>query len=221
MVSMLLACSVKNELEMIELYTREMAARYTEEHWVYHRCLEEQSLHKYLSSVSEVDFACMDVELPRGIRYIQEIRSKNRQAFLILLAGAKTSPMSYLRPDILAESLILRPITAERAQEVLKEAVQEFARRFDAPDEKNSFVVEGREGKWVLDYEQILYFEAREKRIYVNTRDKEIGFYDTIDHLSDILPEKFLRCHRSFLINKEMVERVWLGKNMIVLLEGR
>ena len=78
-------------------------------------------------------------------------------------------------------------------------------------------MVQGREGRWVLEYDRILYFESRDKRVFVNTADREIAFYDTLDHLQEKLPEQFLRCHRSFIVNRKRIQQIQLAKNRIIL----
>ena len=48
----------------------------------------------------------------------------------------------------------------------------------------------------------------------------EYPFYDTLDQLEERLSEKFLRCHRSYLVNKMRISKVYLSRNTLVLDEG-
>ena len=88
------------------------------------------------------------------------------------------------------------------------------------PDGEEAFVLSGREGKTRIPYRQIYYFEARSKKLYLRLPDREMAFYGTMEELEAKLPEVFLRCHRSFLVNKNHIERILLSQNEIVLSHG-
>ena len=82
------------------------------------------------------------------------------------------------------------------------------------------FVVDNQEGRVLIEYSAIYFFEARNKKIYLNTGAREYGFYSTIEQLQEELGEQFIRCHRGFLVNQKKIERVVFAKNLIVLTDG-
>ena len=61
---------------------------------------------------------------------------------------------------------------------------------------------------------------SEDKKIYICTRSESFGFYETIDHMSELLPAHFLRCHRSFIVNMEKVKKLNLSEGMIELDNG-
>ena len=63
----------------------------------------------------------------------------------------------------------------------------------------------------------IRFFESRDKKIYVNTGNREYAFYDTLDELEQRLPESFARCHRSFIVAKSHIKNIMISRSMIVL----
>ena len=87
-------------------------------------------------------------------------------------------------------------------------------------DSKDAFVVESKEGQTRIPYEQIYYIEAREKKLFLRLENKEVAFYDTLENLLQVLPANFLRCHRSFVVNKYYIEKVQLSQSMIWLSHG-
>jgi two-component system response regulator AgrA len=48
----------------------------------------------------------------------------------------------------------------------------------------------------------------------------EYPFYDTLDQLEERLADRFLRCHRSYLVNKSKVNKVYLSQNLLLLNSG-
>ena len=71
-----------------------------------------------------------------------------------------------------------------------------------------------------IPWEQIYYFESRGKRIYARLRGEEIGFTGTLESLAETLPENYRRCHRSFIVNVEKIDRVRFAENLILLWDG-
>ena len=76
-------------------------------------------------------------------------------------------------------------------------------------------MIESREGKQYIPLNQIYYVEAREKKIFIRTKQEEYGFYDTIENMEKKLPESFLRCHRSYIVNMSKVTAVKVSQSLI------
>ena len=55
-----------------------------------------------------------------------KLRKSYREMQLMVIADMATSPMAYMKPGIMASSLLLRPWTKEQAKEVLKEFFQAY-----------------------------------------------------------------------------------------------
>jgi DNA-binding LytR/AlgR family response regulator len=103
---------------------------------------------------------------------------------------------------------------------VLSELIGSYCSRFKSREDEEVFLIETREGNQRVPLSQISYVEAREKKIFICTRSESFGFYDTIDHMLETLPDNFLRCHRSFIVNMDKVKKVHLSDNMIELDTG-
>lgn len=205
------------ERQYIVRYARDMAGRYTQENW---RMVQCASLHELGNVVREripADMICVDITMEGALAMVKELRQAAPAAYIILIASTDISPLIYMRPTIGAESLMLKPLSERQIQEVLSEAIQTYAARFYKPDESKVFVVENSGGRSLIDYSRIYFFEAREKRVYLSTDSEEYGFYDTLEQLEEKLDDMFLRCHRSFLVNKAKIEKVFLSQNRIVL----
>lgn len=220
MVEMMIFSLKQGEIQAVYHTAKNLAARLTEEKWMFH-CLEtEKTAEEFVKSNPELDVICMDITAAGSVSMAQDLRKRNRGAYMILIASPQISPAVYMKPSIMAGSLLLRPLDTGQVTEVMTEAFREFTRHFEDFDSNEQFVIDNREGKWLVDYQQINYFESREKKIFLNTDTREIPFYDTLDHLQEQLPPEFLRCHRSFVINGKKLEKLLLGKNLAVLQGG-
>lgn len=66
----------------------------------------------------------------------------------------------------------------------------------------------------------IYFFEAKCGRVYIRTKCEEYPANTTIGKLEDIVAADFIRCHRSYIANKEMVEFYDKGNNELIMRDG-
>lgn len=81
-------------------------------------------------------------------------------------------------------------------------------------------VLTGASGTYRLLMNRILYLEASEKKVTVWTNRQSVSVRMTIGALEEMLPkERFLRCHRSYIVNKDYISDIDYT-NMIIRLTG-
>lgn len=191
------------------------AAYHSEEEWKYYLYTRMEELREALKADPVLDILCWNLSGKETIAELERTREKYREAFLLLIADKNLSPMEYLRPSILPTALLLSPFDRPLCSRVLGELIESYCGRHRDLDEEDVFLIETREGTQRVPLRQITYIEARDKKIYICTRSESFGFYDTIDHLLETLPDHFVRCHRSFLVNMEKVKKMHLSDGMI------
>lgn len=157
----------------------------------------------------------------QGVDRLRRFRRQcGKSAMMMLIADAAVSPLEYLRPGVNPDSLLLRPVSGQKLQAVNGEFLRSFFDQLKDSGAEGGFVVETREEKVLIPYSQIYYFEARDKKLFVRTRNEEYAFYGTIEALGSRLPKAFRRCHRSYIVNTEKIRRVISWENYIEL-EGQ
>lgn len=219
MVSMMVYNPKSGERGMIGDTIRRTAARLTDEKWKLDYFERPEPMLDFLKDSPLLDFACYDVSGAGSIERLEQLRRRYRETLLILIAEPSMSPMEYIRPSILASSLLLRPVSEDSLSDSLSELLEQHGEKRSGGEEE-SLVIETREGKTYVPFSKIYYFEAREKKIYLRLKKQELTFYDTLEHLAERLPEGFTRCHRSFIVNRRRIRRVMLSKNLLVLEQG-
>lgn len=217
MIVMIVADVSQKEGKCIIRYTKESAAKWTEEFWDMEQCGSAPGLEEKIRKKGNVQMICADITIAGILDLLKKLRKEMPSTYLVLIASADISPLVYMRPSIRAESLLLRPLSGTQVQAVMEEAVADMAEQFYKPDEGRMFVVENKGGRDVIAYNRIYFFEARDKRIFVNTGMEEYGFYGTIEQLEERFDEEFIRCHRSFLVNKKKIASVYLSQNRLIL----
>ncbi len=100
------------------------------------------------------------------------------------------------------------------------EFMQNYLESQEKPQDQQCMVLENREGRTVIPFRQIYYIEVRERKVFIRIRNKEYSRYDSLEHMLEGLPDYFIRCHRSFVFNRQHLERVRLSENAVYLEHG-
>lgn len=178
-------------------------------------CSGLAEIEEALMQADAMDIICLDITVEGAISAAERLRGRSAQMLLVLIADERMSPRTYMRPSILAASILFRPFQAEEAAEVLGEILSAWEERKGDASEQFVFSLSGETRR--IPHAEILYFEAREKRIFLRTRHQEYGFYETMEHLSSTLPKGFLRCHKSYIVNVAYLRTLNLAQNSLWL----
>lgn len=217
MVTVLIVDRMVQEARQLAECCRSVTARFTEEEL---RCAvytTEQELRRLPDALHSGDINCIDLTVQDGIHLAEQVRAQDSQGFILLVASSDMSPMLYLKPSILAGSLLLRPFTREDALRSITEAYRfHYLVKKDGQQE-GAFKIETRGTQERVPYTAIRYFEARTKQVVLVTATREYSFYTTLDKLQQSLPTQFVRCHRSFIVNIRCVLRARYNENLLYL----
>ena len=223
MIAMLIAESPDTERKSLLQEARWQAARLTEDDWKWIECGTSKDVLGLIEDGSKIDMMCLDLTMQttdQMLNAAQSLRSAHPVAHMILIANSRISPVKYMRPSINAQSLLLKPLDLESVKEVLNESISSYMSKFSEKDDDSFFVVETRGERELISYDRILFYETREKKVFLNTGDMEYPFYGTLDQLEEKLGDRFLRCHRSYLVNKSKINKIYLSQNHLLLSSG-
>lgn len=185
-------------------------------------CVSKQDqLKAYLDAQDQLRMMVCDVTAPGILPLLEQLRSLNRQMSLVLLADNTLPPTRYIRPTIMPSSLLWRPVDRDAAAATLREVVVSLPKEDAGAEEQDqAFCLEVRGVVKRFDYRQILFFEARNKRVYLHHGRQEYPFGATLERLCEELPEEFIRVHKSFIINRGCVAEIQFGQNLVVMEGG-
>lgn len=192
---------------------RQISMRKNED-MIFQEAASDQEMNTAVSSKTLLDLLYYEFEKGQQLTGLREFRKKFGGCLLMLITDAAVSPLEYLKPGIAPDSLLLRPFNDSDLAERNREFMLSFLERKEG---REGFTIDTRDEKLKIPYSQIYYFEARDKKLYVRTKNEEYAFYGTIDMLEQQLPSGFRRCHRSYIVSVSKIRKIVFSENIIEL----
>lgn len=220
MITMLIYSHIQRELSALSNCGNDVVCKISDDDWDFLNVNEKKSLFEILEKEEIIDISCVDVAAEGGIDSAERLRDSNHNMSLILLTNPDISPMTYIKPTIMASSLLVRPLNASLVKKVFFETISDYLNRIYNKDNTDCFALNDHGGKQLIPYKFIRFFESRNKKIFVSTASREYSFYDTLDNLEKKLPDTFIRCHRSFIVSKSYIRKISISKSIIELDKG-
>ncbi len=168
----------------------------------------------------------LDIDLNsdmNGMKLAQQIRLFDPRGFIIFITAH--SELSYMTFQYRVEAMdfVLKDNPAEakvKIRECLLNAMERYTLQTNRTHKVFTAQIGGR--KISVDYDDILFFEtsANIHKVILHAKDRQIEFSSTLKELTDRLDDNFVRCHRSFLVNKINIKEVDVKKRIICFTNG-
>lgn len=216
MLSILLCDHKHEEIKILKKAFQDCIAYMGDESSEIETMESSEALAGWLKCSVLLDYACVDVVPKNGIKDTYEIRKTFPNSSVVIIADDTVSPLSYMRPGIMASALLLRPLLPDTVFKTIEELLSDSLN--DEYDEQLS--LDTKEGLIRIPFREICFIEARAKKVYVRLKTKEYGYYDTLEHLLEFLPDNFMRCHRGIIVNIKKIREIHYSENLIFLEDG-
>ena len=185
--------------------------------------------HAILEKVKEsedVGIYFLDIDLGSdmtGLTLAQEIRKYDPRGFIIFVTTH--SEMSYMTFIYKLEALdfILKD-DSDTLEKRVYECILKANQRFVSVNNKvqANFSVKVNEKVYTVDYDEILFFETSPNvhKIILHCKNRQMEFLGKIKEIEEEVDERFYRCHRSFLVNKDNIREIDFQNRVIYMVNG-
>lgn len=168
----------------------------------------------------------LDIDLNsdmNGIKLAQQIRLYDPRGFIIFITAH--SELSYMTFQYRVEAMdfVLKDNPAEakvKIRECLFHAMERYTLQTNKVHKVYTIETGGR--KISVDYDDIFFFETSGNihKIILHAKERQIEFSGTMKELTGALDGNFVRCHRSFLVNKNNIKEVDAKNRIIYFTNG-
>ncbi len=185
--------------------------------------------YKVLDSVrqsEQVGIYFLDVDLRTdmsGLDLAKEIRKIDSRGFIVFITTH--SEMSYMTFIYQLEALdfILKDQEDEEIGRRLNKCLHEADQRFSIGNKvQDIFSVKINGRMYTIPYEDILFFETSPTvhKMMIHCKNRQMEFYGTMKDIESSLDNRFYKCHRSYIVNKNNIREINYHEKIIYMVNG-
>lgn len=168
----------------------------------------------------------LDIDLKcdlNGMKLAQQIRKVDPRGFIIFVTAH--SELSYMTFQYRVEAMdfVLKDSPAE-ARTKIRECLLSAWDRYTLQTNQihKTYTIKIGERKISVDYDDILFFETSSNihKVILHAKDRQIEFSGAMQELEQTLDDSFVRCHRSFLVNRKNIREIDTQNRIIYFING-
>ena len=227
-------CIVEDNAECATALIDKVAASPFSEGLVVHEMASRAELESFVSEGHAIDILITDINLGTdaadGISMVRDLFPAGSKTQVIYATGY----IEYCTPVYETQHVyfLVKPIRQSALDDALKKALENLAgqntqdsqegqgARADVPPKSSpcslTFNVRGR--TIVVDADRIEYLESERRKLRLHTDGGVMEVYCSLADAQAMLPEGFVRCHKSFVVN--LADVVEIGKDDILAKSG-
>jgi two-component system response regulator AgrA len=168
----------------------------------------------------------LDIDLNsnmNGMKLAQQIRLFDPRGFIIFITAHSELSFMTFQYRVEAMDFVLKDNPAEmkvKIGECLLNAMERYTLQTNKIHKVYTIQAGGR--KFSIDYDDIFFFETSSNihKVILHAKDRQIEFCSTMKELTSTLDGNFVRCHRSFLVNKNNIKEVDEKNRIIYFANG-
>lgn len=150
---------------------------------------------KYVND-NQVNVLVLDIDLKSslsGLELASKVREKNKSIYIIFVTGHPE--YVFLAYQSKTFDFLLKPVTAERLSQTIERLVD------DISGSPKCFINVDKNNKVFIDNNDINYIKKDAMKLVYKTTNKEYETYSSFSKVEPTLPNNFVRCHKSYIVN--------------------
>lgn len=209
MLNFVLCDDNKNILDKISKMLELILIENDYEGQITYKCNDAKLLLNYIDK-NQVDVLILDINLNSnisGISLAKEIRKNNKQMYIIFTTGHLEYVL--LAYKVKTFDYLPKPITMERLSQTISRLFEDFQ------TDSKKFIRVGNT-KILLKENEVKYIMKENTKLLYRTNTKTYGTYSSFKRISPSLPHNFIRCHKSYIVNMNLIENIDSSNNLIL-----
>ena len=158
---------------------------------------------------NKTDVLILDINLKSaksGLEVASKVRERNKDTYFIFTtAHLEYAMMAYKFKTF---DYLAKPVTSDRLEETIVRSFDDIngqPKRYRKIDNK----------KTIIDEREILYIRRDGMKLIFVTLNGNYESYNSFSKLQPLLPNNFIRCHKSFIANISKISHIDSGTNTI------
>jgi len=153
-----------------------------------------------------------------GLDIAKKIRRQYKEVFIIFVTGHIELLCKVINQNIMPSGFISRPINENDMRKILFNV-------FDYYKESGKTMIQTLtinigSNVYRIPFNEIIYIESLNKKILIYSDTIRISCYNSLQMLEKELGSSFIRCHKSFIINKKRIKNILFTEMIIEMDNG-
>lgn len=166
----------------------------------------------------------LDVDLKsniNGIKLAELIREYDPRGFIVFVTTH--AEMSYLTFIYKVEAMdyIIKD-NYQNVNDRIHQCIINAHKKYtsNATALQKNFNIKAKDKIINVEYNKILFFETSTiiHKVILHAVDRQIEFYSNMKNIEEKLDDRFYRCHRSFLVNKDNIKEIDISNKVIKMI---
>lgn len=136
------------------------------------------------------------------------ITVRNRDNYILLCIHDVNQIAEVLKRCMRPAGILIRPFERVRMEESLRRILDDYIAFQDIEDNDAFMMISSGRTIQRVAYKDILYLEACDKLLNICTKRHMITARMSLNAVEGTLPKAFIRCHRSYIVNQNCIERM-------------
>lgn len=181
---------------------------------------------EHVKNSEHVGIYFLDIDLNaslNGLGLAKELRKYDPRGFIVFVTTH--SEMSYMTFIYKLEAMDF--ILKDNENEIQKRVYQcilKANQRFSSQNNnlQANFTLKTNGKMITVDYDEILFFEtsANIHKVILHAKNRVVEFNGKMKEVEEQLDERFYRCHRSFIVNRDNIKEVDMLERVIYMING-
>lgn len=155
------------------------------------------------------DLLFLDVEIPdmNGLSLAMEIKMVNPNVSLIFVTGHTQYAAQAFKLD--AIDYLVKPITEESVRKAMSKVERAMGLTKISNDATEIIIVKNRHEIYFIKKNDIYFIERIQRKSIFHTTKGQYLTNEALNAIAERLGNNFFRCHKSFIINTDRVEKCY------------
>lgn len=169
----------------------------------------------------EFDILFLDIAMQpiTGLELAKRLRARGDESKMVFITAHRQYAIDAY--DVQAFHYLIKPVDLKKLEAILLKLCSLLKGEYDQALSVCQGTMRRR-----IPFEQILYLEVINRKIYLHKNNESVPFYGKLNEIEPMLPDSFFRCHRSYIVNFDHVkyykkETIWLDNEYTVPLSRR